>query len=358
MRVVDRYLLTQFLALFVPVVGGLVVLYLIIDFLDRLDILLENDATLSASVRYFLFKIPLIITQILPAAMMVSALLSVGLLARHKEVIALRASGISLFQTTRPLLILALGISVLSLIWNETAVPYFTHAFQQINRIEIRKRGERSVWSERGIWYRGGGGFYNIEFFDSRASTLYGLTIYRLGSAFDVQEIVEIPAATWTGARWRFTDGWIVQAGKDAQPTRTRIEAAQLYLPETIADFKEVHLEAEELSYTALRNRVMRLAARGIDTSHYAVELNLKLAVPFAVLGFMWVGVPIAGRVRRSSNLATTFALGLVVGFGYWVLLGFTRSLGETQVLWPWLSAWTPNLVIGLAGAALHMNAE
>ncbi|HYD47919.1 MAG TPA: LPS export ABC transporter permease LptG [Terriglobales bacterium] len=358
MRVISRYLVREFFAVLLPTLAGLVSLYLLVDFLDRLDILLENDATLSASLRYFLFKIPLIVTQILPPAVLVAALISVGLMARNHEIIALRAAGISLWQSSTPLLAIGLLLSAAALLWNETAVPYFTHAFQDVNRIEIRKRGQRALLSERGVWYRGGAGFYNIDHFDSHAEVLYGLTIFRVDGDFQIDNIIEIPSARWIDGSWVFENGWSFSARAAAPSGRTMVEGASFALPETLADFKEVHLEAEELSYVDLHRRITRLSSRGIDTSHYAVELNLKLAVPFAILALVWGGIPIAARVRRNPNLATTFAGGLVLGFGYWVLLGFTRSLGETQVLGPVLAAWAPNLIAALAGTALYLGSE
>lgn len=359
MRVIHRYILREFISVALPTLGALIALYLLIDFLDRLDILLENHATFSASMRYFLFKIPLIITQILPPTMLVSALLSVGMMARHHEIVALRAAGVSLLQTSSPLIFCALGISLAALLWNETAVPYFTHEFQIVNRVEIRKRGERSVLSDRGVWYRGGAGFYSIEYFDAHAETLYGLTIFRMDPDFRITGITEIPEARWHDGKWAIADGaWQITAPESGEAVRTPVTGSNFSIPETVADFKEVHLEAEELSYTELSKRIARLSARGIDTSHYAVELNLKLAVPFAVLALIWAGAPIAGRARRNPSIAAVFAGGLMLGFGYWVLLGFTRSLGETGILSPLLAAWTPNLIAALAGTAILLAAE
>jgi hypothetical protein len=108
----------QFFGFFIPIMAGFVVLYLIVDFFDRLDILLRNDASVSASLRYFLFKIPLIITQITPAAVITAILLALGVLARHSEVTALRASGVSLMQSAVPLL----GVTLVAA--TQRALPY------------------------------------------------------------------------------------------------------------------------------------------------------------------------------------------------------------------------------------------
>ena len=83
----------EFLGLFVPIVLAFVILYLIVDFFDRLDILLKNHATMSATLRYFLFKIPLIVTQILPPAVLAAMLISLGMLSRRNEITRIAGIG-------------------------------------------------------------------------------------------------------------------------------------------------------------------------------------------------------------------------------------------------------------------------
>src|SRR5437899_2841087 len=95
----SRYLLRELLGLLVPILLAFVIIYLLVDFFDRLDTLLKNHATLAAAVRYSAFKVPLIVTQIIPPATLAAMLLSLGVLSRRNEIIAWRASGVSLLQT-------------------------------------------------------------------------------------------------------------------------------------------------------------------------------------------------------------------------------------------------------------------
>ena len=186
--VTSRYLVRECLGVLMPVVLAFLILYLIVDFFDRLDLLLKNHATPISAVRYFVFKIPLIITQIMPPAVLAAMLLSLGMLSRRNEIIALRASGVSLLQTAFPLLVLAAALSVGTLLWNEAVVPYCTRAYQYVNNVEIRKRPQRGVLSQREIWYHGADGFYNIEQIEPRSGLLLGLTIYRTDPDFELAQ--------------------------------------------------------------------------------------------------------------------------------------------------------------------------
>lgn len=358
MRVTDRYILQQWLTIFVPLMAGSIVLYLVVDFLDRLDVFLRHDAGASATFRYFLFKIPLMVTQTLPAAALVATLLSLGMLARHNEVIAWRASGVSLWQTARPILAAGVLLSLAALAWNETIVPYATREFEQVNRVEVRKRGQQSLLADRHIWYRGRGGFYNIEHADARAQSLYGLTIYRLSETFAITSIVDVREATWERDHW-YTRGIVEHAiGAGGEISSRPLPDGTALLEETLDDFAEIKRDAEELSFRDLRARIEGLRAKGIDASHYLVDLHLKLSLPFAVAVMTWIAVPIAGSVRRNPSVPQILAVGLVVGFSFWVVLGFGRSLGSTSVVDPLAAAWSANAVMALVGLALFLRSE
>lgn len=358
MTVTSLYILRRFAAVFFALMATFVVLYLIVDVLDRLDILFRHDATLSASVRYFVFKIPLMITHVLPAATLVATLLALGLLARSNEITAWRASGVSLWQTGRPLLGAALAISGFAFAWEEFVVPQAARRFEHVNRVEIRKLPETSLLSDKQIWFQGSGGFYNVDLIDMRRRTLYGLTVYRLTPDFRISAIIEAKSASWTGDRWH-TEGVVEHAGLPGGDltSRDRPDGLEL-IDEPIADFLAIKRNPEELSYRELRDRIESLSRKGVDASHLKVDLNLKLAVPFASLILACIGVPIAGAVRRQPSIPQILAGGLVVGFSYWVVLGFARSLGEGGLLDPVLAAWSANAVLGLVGVALFLGSE
>jgi lipopolysaccharide export system permease protein len=354
----SRYLVRECLAVLLPVMLAFVILYLIVDFFDRLDILLKNHATAISAVRYFAFKVPLIITQIMPPAVLAAMLLSLGMLSRRNEIIAFRASGVSLLQTAFPLLVLAAALSVGTLLWNEAVVPYCTRAYQYVNNVEIRKRPRRGVLSQHEIWYHGADGFYNIDEIEPRKGLLLGLTIYRTDPEFNLRSIIEVPSARWTGSGW-VTNGAVEHSVTfDGQIVTAHLATDQVVIHETLDDFLEVHREPDELSYLDLRQRIRDLSRKGIDASSYLVDLNMKLAVPFTAFVLACVAIPLAGRVQRHPSLAAIVGSGLALGFGYWVVLALSNALGESGVLPPIVSAWAANLIFCLFGVVLFLSSE
>lgn len=358
LSVTSRYLIREFFGMLLPIVLAFVILYLLVDFFDRLDVLLKNHATPTSALRYFAFKIPLIVTQIMPPAVLAAVLLSLGMLSRRSEIIALRASGVSLLRTAAPLCSVAALISLAMLVWNETVVPYCTREYQYVNNVEIRKRPQRGILSEREIWYHGATGFYNIEHIDARRQTLFGLTIYRTDAAFNLQSTVEIASAHWTGSGWVTTGALERMITPGGEVITNLLPSDQQLIQETLNDFLEVHREAEELSYLALRRRIRQLSRKGIDASNYSVDLNMKLALPCTTLVFACLAIPLAGRVQRHPSLAAIVGTGLIAGFAYWVVLGLTGALGQSSVLPPVVSAWAPNIIFLLLALALFLSTE
>jgi lipopolysaccharide export system permease protein len=357
-RVVAGYLLREFAGYLLPIVSAFIVLYLIIDFFDRLNILLRYHAAAGAALRYFLFKVPLILTQIIGPAVLAAMLLSLGMLSRHNEITALRASGVSLAQTALPLLLAAALISIATVVWNETVVPYCTRTFQYVNNVEIRKRQQRALLSDRGIWYRGGAGFYSIDHIDPRRSSLFGVRIYQTTPSFQLARILEIPWLRWTGRGWDTGPISERTVGPDGTVVTRSLPPDGAIIPETLSDFLEVRRDPDELSFLALRARIADLSAKGIDASNYLVDLHLKLAVPFTSLVLAALAVPLAGRVQRHPSIARIVGAGLAIGFAYWVVLGLTRSLGESGVLPAPVAAWAANGLFALVSCALFLSHE
>jgi lipopolysaccharide export system permease protein len=358
MSVIARYVLTEFLRLFVMCMLGFLLIYVLVDLFDRLDGFLKYHASAGAVFRYLLFKIPLIVTQLVPVATLASVLLALGTMARHNELTALRASGMSTVQLATPLFATAIALSLMILAWNEVVVPYCTERSRYIEIVEIRNKPLKALLSEDGIWFHGQSGIYNIEHFDARTGTLVGLTVYEFNPGFVLQRLVEIPTAQWRDDHWAINAA-VERTFDDKGTVVTRpLAANDVTLPERPQDFQVIEKDPEELNFRRLRHHIHELSRKGIDTTESRVDLHLKLALPLVPVVMVLVGVPLAGRNPRRRPLATSVGIGLIVGFSYWVLLALTISLGHGGAIPPAIAAWTANGVFALLGAFLFLGPE
>ena len=355
--VVGRHLVREFLAPFALSLAGFVVIYITAEFFDRLDSFLRHDVGSGAIVRYFVFKLPLVVTQVTPFAVLVGALVGLGLLARQNEFVALRACGVSAWQIATPLLVLAALISAGAFTWNEIVVPYSAHRWHEIENLEIKRRGPASVFAGREIWFHGRAGFYNIDRVSPRKKTLWGLAVYQLDGDFRLARLIEADSATWDGARWQLVGARTLEF--TAEGVREQGAAPPGFaIPETLEDFRAVSVEPEELSYGMLRRQIKDLRRKGVDTYESLVDLHLKLAYPAASLIMMLLAVPLTAAGTRVTSFAASVGVGFAVGFAYFFLVAFTRPLGQTGSLPPALAAWAANAIFALVGSFYLLGGE
>lgn len=353
--VVDRRLLRRFAGVFLGALLVVVLLNLLGDVLNRIDNLMEQDAALSTAVRYFLYRLPLTVSRVMGFAALFAAFLTLGSLARRNELLALQTGGISLHRITLPFLLAALGVSAVIFFWNETVTPSSTRKARHIYDVEVHKREQRSVFGNDEIWMRSNDAFLRADDFDTRENRLRGLVLYRLTPDFALAGIIETPAASWDGAHWVPHGGAEWRLLEDGSLSRRPL-GARLPLDRRPRDFRVFARSPDEFGYFELRERIGNLQDKGVDTVRDEVDLYTKLAIPLAMPFTILLAAAFA--VKRKGGPALNFGLTLAIGFSYWVLLGFCVSLGKAGAMPPWLSAWLPNVIVGLLSLFLYTGSE
>ncbi len=123
MRILDRYILKSVLGLFFACLFIFFFLYIIVDLLSNLDEILKQKVNLDILRQYYLACLPIIFVQVTPVACLLSTLYTFGKLNRNNEIIAMRSSGLSLFQIIKTAIIFGVMISVFMFWVNDRFVP-------------------------------------------------------------------------------------------------------------------------------------------------------------------------------------------------------------------------------------------
>lgn len=357
MTLLTRYLAKEFLRLFGLGLGALLAIYWVVDLFENIDEFVRYQASARTVAAYFLYKTPLILSQVVPVAVLLATLLSLGLLARRSEIVAMRASGISLVRIAGPILALALAISGVVLVAGETVIPHATRMALHIKQVVIEKRPPR-VFRQNKVWMRTSGNWIlNIGLISPDEDVLYEVHGFRFDRDFRLVERVHAQEMRWEkgtwilhrGRRWRFPAPYRVEEeGFDRRP---------FGIVEKPQDFRRVERDTDEMSFRELRAYVQRLQRGGHQATYYEVEMHKKLAFPFASLIMALIGIPYALRGNpRNTSIAVGVGVSLIVSFGYWVVLSIGLSLGHAGKLPPLLAAWAANLLFAFAGTYLLMD--
>ena len=334
-------------------------IYLIVEFFDRFDTFLNYGASSGSVALYFLLRIPMFVTRVMPMAVLSGLLLGLGNLSRHNEFVALRAAGVSIWQVATPLLLMAALISGATLLWSERVMPYCSQRANDIYTTQIKKQPLKNL-ARQHVWYRGIAGFYNIKRVSANMEKngLVGLTVYQIDEGFRPRRLIEVDRVTWDEDRKSWNHVGLRAYRLYSDGTVEREATPDFQLPETPDDFLPAPGDVDGFTYTALRQHIAELRQKGADPGEYLVDLHLKLALPFASLVLAMIGIPLATRGTRTSNLSAAVTLGLAIGFSYWIVLAFARALGQSNAVDPVLAAWAANGIFAMLGLFLFLGAD
>ncbi len=358
MSILNRYLIREFTRLFLLCMSGGVVLYLVIDLFDRIDRLMRYGATVKLIVLYLVYKIPLMIYQMVPVAMLVAVLLTIGLMARHNEILVLRTSGLPVWRIAYPLILIASLVSAGSFFFHDLVVsPGFQQA-QYVWRILIKKQDDTGQLVRNQIWYKGQKGIYKIQTFLPAKNELQGVTLFQLDRPFTLQKRIDASRAVWVDGKWVLQE---VTERSFHKGDLIKIETypeKEMDLQETPENFREIQRDAEEMPFGKLRNYIAKITAEGYDPTPYRVELQKKIAYPVLTVITVLLGIPFSFRLSRHGGLAAAMGVSLVLGFVYWVVFAITISFGQTGLLPPLIAAWSANILFGALGAYMFLRIE
>lgn len=353
MTILDRYISKEFVKFFALIMTSFTLLYLIIDYFSRIRMFLSNHATASQIISYFVYSIPQTVSHALPVAVLLSTLLTFGILSRHQEIIAMKANGLSLYRTAMPVLILSGIVCVCAFLFNELITPFANRKAEHIKTVEVKKREKLSAFGQGQTWYRSKNAIYTFGIFDSKAGTLKKITIQYFDQDFQLIRRIDAREARWIDGHWLFQDVLTTHFPQNQFPVLERALSVTVDIPEKPEDFTVVQRGADEMGYIDLKNYIEKLQSEGYDVSHYLADMYGKIAFSVVSIILALIGVSFALRSERSGGTAAGIGAGLVIGLSYWLVYAFSLSLGRSLTLPPLLSAWFADILFG--GAALFM---
>jgi len=353
LTVLTRYVLKEFLRLFGLCLATFVALYLLVDFFERMDKFYKHGAAVSLVVRYFLYKIPLIVVQVAPIATLISSLLSLGLLTRHNEIVVMKAGGVNLNRVIAPVLAVSIGVVLFTWILGEYVAPYTNRESISIMNERIRGKTPRHLRQRENMWVRGRDEIYNIQVFDPVTAAMSGITVLQFDADFKLKGRIDADRARWSGEGWLFADGVIRMFDPGGQIGMERFAERMIELPEGPDAFREIVRDTEEMSFRELFRHVRRIREEGYDATRYLVDLHSKLSLPMLNLITVLVGIGFALRSERGGGMIKSVVQSLGVGLVYYLLFSSCLALGHSGAMPAFLAAWAPNILFATLGTVM-----
>ena len=358
MKILDRYILKEFLKFFGITGISLIVLFLIVDFFEKIRMFLSNQAAATQMASYFIFSIPMIISYMLPPAVLLATLLTYSSLSKFSEITAMKANGISLYRVSIPPLIFAVLISVFSFFFNELITPAAVQKTEHIVIVEVQKQKTPGFFKQDEIWYHGENAIYNFKMFDVNNDTLRGVTINYLNPDFTLKMRIDAQSAKWKDDKWIFYNLLVTTFDINGVPILEWSKEKVVNIPEKPSNFKVIQKDAEKMGYFELKKYVNKIQTEGYDVQRYLVDLQGKIAVSFVTIILVIIGISFSLRSERSGGVMQSIGIGIFVGFSYFVVHAFSMTLGHSGILPPFLAAWAANIFFSAAATMLLYRAR
>lgn len=349
MKAIERYILREFLKIFALSVSGLVLLFLIVDVFENMDTLIKHGVPLSAGILYFAYKLPYILTQVCPVATLLSTLISLGILSRHNELVAMKSCGIRLLSIIAPILVSGLFISVSSVAISEYVTP---PAMKGSDVLAARWFGLKgSSTGANGVWIKTKDGILNLKEADLKKGELNGITLYGLQRPFRVKERLEAKKAVWRDNAWVAREATVWRfSGQEGVTMEAAGETLINGLPGP-EDFSGAENIQKNMTMGELKKYIDGLEADGLEAGRYYVDLYSRVTFPAINFIMVLIGIPFAMGTGRKSGLYGSIGIAIIIAFSYWLIFAASRSLGQNGVIPPIVAAAFPDalyLAIGI----------
>ncbi len=353
MKILNKHIFGEFIKIFLTILAGILIVYVCIDFLQKADRFISHKAGIAQVVSYFLYSIPAMASSALPIAALIAALLSLGNLSRHNEIIAMRAGGMSLAEIIKPVIVGGVLISCLAFVNNEFIMPRATARANHIRNVEIEKKQQRVVFQQRKLWLRGpDNSIANIDLVSPDRSEMLGINIYKMDADYNVRERITADSLSWENGSWRLKNSrkFIISgAGIEARSADGEV----FNIVDNPSDLGMIAKSSEEMSFTELWDYVRRLKMSGYKAARYEVDLHSKLAFPLSSLLMVLIATPLSIQKVRSGGFGKGIAIAVLIAFIYWAVMSIGTALGRSGALPPIEGAWLANVLF--TGASLYI---
>ncbi|MBI1884365.1 MAG: LptF/LptG family permease [Chlamydiae bacterium] len=358
MKIIDRYILREFILPFFYCILTLFLLYLIADLFEHMDEFLKSHVPWLDILRYYLFMLPNIYIEICPFSLVLALIYLLGNFTRHHEIIGMRAAGISSKRIAVPFLLLGWVLSALFFYLNEEVIPQTRLQSEIFKKIFSEKETDENSQRYEDLTY--GNALENYALFihklDPKTNIAQDVQVHYLNPDGTMNKLIRAQTGRWLDNEWWFFNGTIVRYSETGDIThdpevfykrKTRIYESPL-------DLIREEKASEQMNYSELKNSLSKKYGGRIPASQ-RVELYEKLATPWICFILVLVVVPIGLTITRGGALPV-LGKTILLTLTYYGLQFTLSALGKQGYLPPLLASWLANGIFGGLGMILMMR--
>lgn len=350
MKLLDRYLLTQYTKYFFTINIGFVSLYLLIDFFEKIDDFSESGEPMSLALQYFALNIPFIVDQLSPILILLSGVIALGILNHNHELTALKAGGIPLKTIIKPIIMAGLGVTMLFLAVAQWVLPYAIATTNTIWYEEIKGKIQLGIYRNGRYYFRGKEGFYSFKWENQEELFFRDFSYSRWNEQHNLELLISAREAHYDEGKWVLDEGQ-TQEIKNSEFTTEPFNNTKLVLPETPEDFLIPQYDFTSLSLTELYAETQKQETEELTNKAWA---DFYGRISYILLGFplLLMGLPILlltyAKWGRDLSIAIPISCGMA--FLAWGIWGALQSLAGAGAVSPFFAGTVIHIVFSSIG--------
>ncbi|WP_170984378.1 LptF/LptG family permease [Rhodoligotrophos defluvii] len=355
MGTLARMLTRMFTVRFAMILIGVSLFVVTLDVITYVnDILALKGATAWAVPYYGLLRLPTIMSSFIGISALLAALLLLTEISNSNELVAVWGTGVSQLRLIGMLTPIALIIGALSFGLNNYAIPM---AAPTLHAWGIGDYGEKKLKVGEGdpIWMRSGNDILRAGTSNPQATVLRDVIIFRRDAKGILQEQIMAGSAELVDGRWELRDVTMYYQ-EDLPPNRLdRMIYSGLMRPAAAGSRSG---DPEEMSARDLEYFIENAGFGIRPTQVYETWLMKRMTGIVTALLMIAIAVPLSVRFKRGGGLGAMFAIGVGLGFAFFIVDGLAVTLGELGMVPPWMAAWMPPLIFATLAGVMISRAE
>lgn len=359
MNLLNRYLFRQFIFYFFTVNIGFVSIYLLVDFLEKFDDFSNGGKPLSLALEYFLLTIPFIIDQLGPVFILLSGVITLGILNHTNELTALKAGGIPLRSIIRPLLVGSVIFTLLFIAAAQWLLPITNARTNNIWYEQLKGKIPLGIMRNNRYHYRGLEGFYSFGWPNPKKAVFTNFSYSSWDENYNLMELVTAEFADWEPDKERYVlkNGQIQKRDKNGNYLIHNFEFRTTIFGENPEDFLVPENKSAELSLSDLFLEKERAQVDHEIRKAWTTFLG-RISYLFLGIPLLLLGLPILlysyRKWGRDLSVAIPVSCGLAfIAWGSWSAL---QSLSIAGYISPVVAAISLHLVFCLIGFLLLLK--
>ena len=361
-RTLLRYLLVEEA---IPFFVSLLVLTLVL-FLGKTirytKLLFITGSGLADFARLLVCLIPYLLAFTIPMATLMATLLAFARLAHDNELTAMKAAGISFYQTIPPVALLAGFAWLVTLALSNFVLPHANSAFQRTVLEMARSRGQL-ILKERVFNDQFAGLVFFINSISPDGKHLREVFISdnrspETKSSIIAEEGFVVYSADGNRMILRLLRGRIFRVGAEMQSLQTirfHNYDFNLDLDSFALSDKEFRKSERHLTFTELRQAMAVARAGSKEHNRLSYEFHRRLSLPFACIVLGFLAAPLSVQSRTGSRFSGV-VVGILLFLFYYVFVSGAKALGEEGSYPPAVGLWLPNVIFSILAIVLWIK--